>query len=386
MVTATTAGASKRIVFGGDGNDPLTQGGDKEDHLYGGKGDDLLEGKGGADYLEGGKGHDTYRAGDGDTLFDIDDNGQVLFEGKPLKGGTRQNDGSYQSADGVFTYQLADGTLTVIDGNKTLTINDFTSGDLGITLDDAAPEPGDTTHTILGDRLWKDFDTDEPGIQVQYDALGNKVLDEGDIEAHDQEDTLYDSTGNDLIQSGGGEDFINAWRGGDDHIQAGTGQDKVYAGDGHDLIEGGADTDILAGNAGNDRLYADAEIEPGAFLASDTGQTTNTRDWLSGGAGDDLLVGSHGDDGLAGGTDNDLILGGAGDDNILGDSDYTAQAFDWTYTDTDDGRVFSPVSGVTNPPDGGADVIHAGTGNDHVWAGVGDDVVFGGSLRLRQAA
>lgn len=82
-VFSTSAGASRRIVFGSDGNDVITHGGNAVDRLYGGKGDDILEGKGGADYLEGGHGYDTYRAGAGDTLFDVDGKGRVLFGSKP---------------------------------------------------------------------------------------------------------------------------------------------------------------------------------------------------------------------------------------------------------------------------------------------------------------
>jgi Ca2+-binding RTX toxin-like protein len=250
-----TSFANHQIIFGSAREDVLT--GDKlEDHLYGGKGDDTLVGGDGADYLEGGDGFDTYNAMDGDTLFDLDGLGRVIFENNPLQGGTRQDDGSYRSGDGIFTYQLTDDTLTVTGFNKSLTINDFTAGDLGITLDDAAPEPEDTTHTILGDRLWKDFDSDEPGIQTRNDALGNKILDPANSEVPDQDDELYDSTGNDLIQSGGGEDVISAWRGGDDHIQAGSGRDKVYGGDGQDLIEGGAD--VIHAGTGDDHVWAGA--------------------------------------------------------------------------------------------------------------------------------
>jgi Ca2+-binding RTX toxin-like protein len=250
-----TSFANHQIIFGSARGDVLT--GDKlEDHLYGGKGDDTLVGGDGADYLEGGDGFDTYNAMGGDTLFDLDGQGRVIFENNPLQGGTRQSNGSYRSGDGVFTYQLTDDTLTVTGFNKSLTIKEFTAGDLGITLDDAVPEPGDPTHTILGDRLWKDFDSDEPGIQTRNDALGNRILDPANSEVPDQDDELYDSTGNDLIQSGGGENVISAWRGGDDHIQAGSGQDKVYAGDGQDLIEGGAD--VIHAGTGDDHVWAGA--------------------------------------------------------------------------------------------------------------------------------
>jgi len=232
---------------------------------------------------------------------------------------------------------------------------------LSLSIDEA-PAVGSSPQdrTIEGDLLWKDFDADAPDIQTRNDELDNKILDERRIEVPDQEDHLFDSTGNDHILAGGGNDVLDAWRGGDD------------------VLEGGAGTDILVGGDGNDQLYADEKIGMAEFLAGDTGATTATRDWLAGGAGDDLLVGSHGEDGLSGGTGNDVILGGAGDDNIMGDSDYIAQAFYWTYSDEGGTRVFSPVTGETYPPDGGADLIYAGTGNDHVWAGAGDDVVFGG--------
>ena len=274
MVTATS-GTTRRIVFGSDGNDLINHGGSEADHLYGGKGDDILEGKGGADYLEGGEGFDTYRAGDGDTIFDVDGQGRVLFGNQPLKGGRLQSDGSYQSDDGLLTYRLEDQVLTVTGPDGELTITNFSQGDLGIELGDAAQESDDTTHTIVGDLQWKDFDADEPGIQVRYDELGNKIYANPAVQAINQNDELYDSVGNDLITSGGGDDIIHAWRGGDDHIQAGDGQDKVYAGAGDDVIEGGADTDILSGEAGNDQLYADGKIGIAEFLASDTGYSDN---------------------------------------------------------------------------------------------------------------
>ena len=119
---------------------------------------------------------------------------------------------------------------------------------LSIHEEEADANDAQTTHTIVGDLQWKDFDADEPGIQVRYDELGNKIYANPAVQAINQNDELYDSVGNDLITSGGGDDIIHAWRGGDDHIQAGDGQDKVYAGAGDDVIEGGADTDRRVGS------------------------------------------------------------------------------------------------------------------------------------------
>ena len=64
-------------------------------------------------------------------------------------------------------------------------------------------------------------------------VLFNVIVDPDEPQAG-RADTLYDSLGNDLIQSGGGSDYIDAKRGGDDRIEAGEGDDWVSAGAGDD--------------------------------------------------------------------------------------------------------------------------------------------------------
>lgn len=170
--------------------------------------------------------------------------------------------------------------------------------------------------------------------------------------------------------SGGDDDIIDATRGGDDLIEAGAGQDYVDGGSGKDVIMGDADGDILVGGEGNDRIYADAQTSVATAIADGNGQTGSglKGDWLAGGEGDDTLVGGIGNDVLSGGGGADLLIGGAGDDDILGDIDWVT-SFDWTVTDQPDGvRLFDPVVGTMNPPDGAADVIYAGDAmNDSDW-------------------
>jgi len=138
----------------------------------------------------------------------------------------------------------------------------------------------------------------------------------------------------------------------------------------------------VQGGAGDDTLYADSPISVDTAIAQggNAGNSHNVQgDWLSGGAGNDTLVGSNANDVLTGGLGSDLIIAGAGDDSIFGDIDWTTSTLDWTVTDSNGVRTFSPVDASLTPTDttGSADVIYAGAGADWVMAGGGNDVVFG---------
>jgi VCBS repeat-containing protein len=133
--------------------------GDGNDFLSGGNFNDYLEGGKGADQLVGGSGFDTYVSDNGDTIFDEDGKGEVYFDKSLLTGGKKEagsgcepteEDGSskYYGNGGVYT--LSGDTLIFEKGGETLTIQNFTSGKLGITLDensgggnDCSPPGGD---------------------------------------------------------------------------------------------------------------------------------------------------------------------------------------------------------------------------------------------------
>ena len=81
----------------------------------------------------------------------------------------------------------------------------------------------------------------------------------------DRQDTLYDTPGNDKIESGGGDDYISARRGGNERILAGGGNDRIYGNNMGEMdvliAEGetaeGVDErgDLLSGRNGNDFVY-----------------------------------------------------------------------------------------------------------------------------------
>ena len=383
-----TAGDQRAFMLGGDGGDSLF-GSNLADVLVGNEGDDTLSGREGDDVIIGGVGNDTLYGGDGydtyiinghDTIFDSDGKGVIKDNAGRVIGGAIQKDanGNYVFVtDTTISVALDTNLILTLAGGASVVINNFKDGDLGLHLIDSVSQTAsETTRTIVGDYEWKDFDPDTDGIQEHYDNLGNAIRDFDQPKVMDDE--LKGSVGNDLILSGAGDDLVYA-KAGDDQIDAGAGRDIVDGGAGNDVIQGGADGDILIGRDGNDRLYGDSEISVEQAIANGSrGIGTGYQgDWLAGGAGDDILIGSSGNDVLSGGGGSDLLIAGAGDDDILGDNDWIAQSLDWTVTDEPQVRLFQPVTGVGIPSDGAADIIYAGSGNDHAWGGLGDDVIYG---------
>lgn len=301
-----------------------------------------------------------------------------------------------------------DGTLTVkaqlVDAEGNPTHNEHTEVSLNLNATDEAAAPPATNTTIKGDFAAIDISPDA-GIQYGYDALGN-VLVNPEQPQIGRADTLYDSADGDLIQSGGGADIINAYRGGSDRIEAGDGDDFVSAvagddrvlggagsdlmsgGDGKDILEGGADSDGIAGDAGNDELFADDKQERQAALdANDAsvGASTERGDLLDGNEGEDLLVGGVNADLLLGGADNDLLVGGAGNDNLFGDLTTTNIWRDWSVvrqvSENEGNTRYKPVFAQANVTTaaGGNDLMFGGSGDDWLFGGGGDDFIDGGT-------
>lgn len=93
-----------------------------------------------------------------------------------------------------------------------LTVNEnFQSGQFGIKLIDeptVSTQLPTTTRTIVGDFDPLDTDPAEPGIQIDYDELGNVLQDTSS--PNDRSDLLNGSTGNDTINGGAMNDRLTA--------------------------------------------------------------------------------------------------------------------------------------------------------------------------------
>ena len=379
-----------KYIFGGNGIDAI-EGGLRTDHLYGEAGNDTLTGNGGNDYLEGGAGDDEYvfAIGDGmDIILDADGLGKITLDGIQIKGQTgvapnqwRHVGNTWQDRQRHIGYNLVtqtDGTqdLLIATADNTLIVKNWHTDELGITLGNATPVEPSIDLTLAGDFKPQDQDPNADGIQLGYDVLGNLVTDPNQPDP-DRQDIFYDSTDNDKLQGFGGDDILDATRGGDD------------------LVEGGAGSDVLNGGDGNDQLYAEVEISVADALAQAITQAaTGLRgDWLYGGADDDTLIGEGGNDMLLGGSGADLLIGGGGDDNLLGDHTGSASV-NWNISrsiTTSNNVTTYTLTYINSTADnnlvGGADILYGGAGNDWLFGyrgkdmldgGLGNDFMFGG--------
>jgi Ca2+-binding RTX toxin-like protein len=381
-------------LYGRDGNDIIFgEGGN--DHIEGGKGDDILL---------GGTGHDTYiySIGDGnDRIIDEDKDGKiVIFDSNGTEINRRILGNFYKS--GENEWKLPDGstikvtqnspTTVVLPDGSTIELGDnFQDGDFGIHLLDVPDNP-QTNNTIVGDLSPLDFDPDAEGIQSRIDEWGNVIIDPGNPDPN-KEDILYDTTGNDRIEGKGGDDYIEAKRGGDEWLLGGDGRDIInsWNSTGTDIIEGGADSDIIYAGAGDDNVFTEDYGEMETLIADgETATSINEQgDLATGNIGNDFIYGSNAADLLYGGEGHDLIVGGGGDDAIVGDDDYSLATRNWSFSVSVSGNEYTLVTNQISyqrSAFSGDDTIYAGTGNDFVngnggndeiYAGAGDDIVFG---------
>lgn len=166
-------------------------------------------------------------------------------------------------------------------------------------------------------------------------------------------------TGNSLNNRITGNDWNNTLSGlgGDDVLNGGKGQDTLLGSDGIDILDGGLDFDSMDGGLGNDTFYVDHQydtvIESSAssggidrvilqaplsytlpsyvehleLLSTSTafqsarGNSLNNH--ISGGIGDDTILGMKGHDRLSGHGGNDSIFGNEGNDVLIGTSSTT---------------------------------------------------------------
>ena len=347
-------------IEGNDGNDTLN-GEAGRDILIGGADNDTLDGGLGNDRLEGGLGIDTYliRATDGnDTLKDLDGIGsiQVEIDGAlaTLSGGKKDAivQGRWSTNDGKVSYTFLPGingigTLVINWGTQILTVQNYQLGQLGLSMTDKAPVAPpvySNVKFIAGEKQLTPFEWNAGGT---WQIVG--------------------STGNDVFR------------------------ESIYSDS--FLMEGGGGYDRLGGGLGNDRIYAESIIDvASAITAAEQSATAPFVDTLEGWDGDDLLVGGVANY-LYGGAGADTLIGGGGPDLVGGDGSTSGFGFDYANTQWRIHLQYDPqkykhvfymsstTSGITENythfvgthPDGKADIIFTGAGDDIADGQLGDD-------------
>jgi trimeric autotransporter adhesin len=224
------------------------------------------------------------------------------------------------------------------------------------------------------------------------------------------------NAGNDLLGGNIGADYLNGGVG-DDLLGGGAGSDTLIGGDGNDFLFGSrsalpfqlplATIQAQPGYAGirsagysgvytlwaavdkvgsvwGTRGYNNTYYGIGDINSADRNTirdvSADDRDYLDGGAGDDVLEGGIGGDYLLGGTGSDMLYGGLGADKLFGGTGNDLLIGDNSDID------FNQRASFLDPTRHGADYLDGGDGNDTIfgqgkadvlYGGLGDDTLFG---------
>lgn len=265
-----------------------------------------------------------------------------------------------------------------------------------LILSDTDGVPGDDTATSNGGS--------EPDADARYSLLVNIPGPVSRIVIEHGQDGQYDS-GINVTDVYFDAPFADDGPDGDDTINGGDGDDVIYGEGGDDSVIGGEGSDTVEGGDGNDTIIS-GNLQPLTDLgfpgydtipASPADPDPNDdRDFVDGGAGDDLIFtgddadtifggtgndtlyanfdadevdAGDGDDWVSGGEGSDTILGGAGNDTIYGGID----------------PLFPDSLNIENGPggdpeeDNGRDLIDGGDGNDVIYGQDDDDTITGGA-------
>jgi Ca2+-binding RTX toxin-like protein len=404
------SGAGADILDGDSGNDELHGQGDG-DLIYGAAGADVLFGDAGDDIVLGEAGNDTIAGGDGDD---------VLAGGlgdDAINGGAGLDFASYFDATSGVTVSLAltGAQNTLGAGIDTLTgIEDLEGSEFNDTLTGTATsnflfggDGADTFHAgagadfMIGGAGNDVYDVDDAGDQIfeaaneGFDSVhatrdytltdnvetlyleGAAVLGIGNnsantIEGNALNNVIEGRGGGDVISGGAGADTIDGGEG-DDSLYGGGGGDTVLAGGGDDRVYLGAGVNFADGGAGDDSLDYSAlgAVAIAVNLTLSTARHGGVDDTISGfenvtgGAGENTLIGNGANNWLTGGDDDDWLEGADGNDVLIaGESD-----------DRLDGGAGDDSLNAR----GGDDTGFGGAGNDFLQGAEGDDTLSGGA-------
>jgi Ca2+-binding RTX toxin-like protein len=249
--------------------------------LDGGDGNDVITGSAGGDVVTGGRGNDTAFLGAGDDTFIWNPgDGSDTVEGqagsdKLVFNGSNANENIDISANGSRARLFRDvGNVTMdlngveeldvngLGGADTVTINDLTGTGINKVAIDLAPTPGGKTGDGQADTVVINATNGDDVITITGDANGITIS----------------GLGEDITIAGAdaGDRIVINGLGGDDVIDA-SGLKGILL-----TANGGDGDDVLLGSTGNDTLC--------------------------GGNGDDVLIGGGGVDILDGGPGDNVVL------------------------------------------------------------------------------
>lgn len=334
--------AGNDIVSGGKGDDTLwgdvgndtLDGGDGDDYMVGGAGDDLIKGGAGVDWssyenatagvtvdLNKTTVQDTIGAGK-DTITGV----ELLYGGKfddVLTGDAKDNylwgtEGNDKLYGGAGDDHLSGGAgVNIIDGGDGFDTVDYAFSDAGVTINLQPAVPpvfsGPESHDVIT--------SIEAAMGSAFDDLIIGNASENYLFGDAGDDVLQAVGGNDTMDGGDGDDYLFGSASGGDLLIGGAGDDVLSVSTGLTIVEGGDGVDTLQispamadafkGYKVDLRITGEQEITLGVRV-----QMSGVEN-VTGGAGNDILIGDAKDNVLMGGSAGDDTLdGGEGSDTV----------------------------------------------------------------------
>lgn len=288
-------GAGDDAVYGGADDDTI-DGGDGDDELYGAAGDDSLDGGAGYDQLFGGSGNDTLSGGDDDDLL-AGGTGEDT-----LDGGAGIDTAGFGNLAGPVYGDLDAGTAFDVNLGETDTLidienlvgtgsNDILYGDAGdnVLYGQGGSDlfrGGDGDDDIYGGSGLDTIDYSQSANGVAVDLSAQSAYGEGvdflssieNIIGSDSNDSLKGTTGANVIDGGGGDDWIFSNPGvgndtGADTLTGGLGADTFVF---NDSVLGPVDT-ITDFTSGTDIIVLDEDVF--TQLNGETGNALDAADF-----------------------------------------------------------------------------------------------------------
>jgi Ca2+-binding RTX toxin-like protein len=187
---------------------------------------------------------------------------------------------------------------------------------------------------------------------------------------YDGEEGEEDAVEYDVESVTGGSGADTLYGNGDvNRLDGGPGADEIHGGDASDFITGGPGDDVMYGEGGFDTFYADA-VADGADVFHGGSSTWDEVSYAARTASVWVDIDGLADDGAIGEGDDvepdvERLTGGAGNDSLVG---------------SPDANLISGGNGndVMSGRDGD-DSLYGGNGDDIVWGSNGADAITGGS-------
>lgn len=241
-------------------------------------------------------------------------------------------------------------------------------------------EDGDT---IPGDKPDDDTLTGGSASDTIYGGRGSDAIEGGpsdDVLYGDSATAVTELDGADRINGGGGADKVNAGPG-DDAVAGGPGlvvmgtptSAQVPLVDAGDTIIGGNGSDTLSGVSGDDVIYGG--VPAGVANANPNDATYREQATIDSTCANEPAVDETQSDQITGGDGNDTLIGGPGRDEITGDGG-DDRLCGLTGRDGLDGDGPRGVTPKPTSPDG-KDTVEGGSQDDRITGGGDNDYLTG---------